>query len=185
MRERAASRARRSDRALLRARPGRRRHPRRQRLRSTLVDWFAWANRVVNHTYERPERPHLREPCIWLMPIPAIGAPFGMVRRTPRNRPESTGIRLGALGSGKAPVCRQEAACNAESGSFCHAEGRGFESHQPLSEGPVRTGPSPLERCHSRPPCPRLCPSRTPPVCRLSKRRRSGFRDRWARPLRR
>ena len=26
-----------------------------QRLRSTLVDWFAWSNRVVNHTYERPE----------------------------------------------------------------------------------------------------------------------------------
>jgi hypothetical protein len=24
-------------------------------LRSTLVDWFAWSNRVVNHTYERPE----------------------------------------------------------------------------------------------------------------------------------
>jgi hemoglobin len=26
-----------------------------ERLRSTLVDWFAWSNRVVNHTYERPE----------------------------------------------------------------------------------------------------------------------------------
>jgi hemoglobin len=30
-----------------------------ERLRSTLVDWFAWSNRVVNHTYERPESvPH-------------------------------------------------------------------------------------------------------------------------------
>jgi truncated hemoglobin YjbI len=35
------------------------------RLRSTLVDWFAWSNRVVNHSYEQPElvpddltRPH-------------------------------------------------------------------------------------------------------------------------------
>ena len=26
-----------------------------ERLRSTLIDWFAWSNRVVNHTYERPE----------------------------------------------------------------------------------------------------------------------------------
>jgi hemoglobin len=26
-----------------------------ERLRSTLGDWFAWSNRVVNHTYERPE----------------------------------------------------------------------------------------------------------------------------------
>jgi hypothetical protein len=26
-----------------------------ERLRSTLVDWFAWSNRVVNHTYEQPE----------------------------------------------------------------------------------------------------------------------------------
>jgi hemoglobin len=26
-----------------------------ERLRSTLVDWFAWSNQVVNHTYERPE----------------------------------------------------------------------------------------------------------------------------------
>jgi len=26
-----------------------------ERLRSTLVAWFAWSNRVVNHTYERPE----------------------------------------------------------------------------------------------------------------------------------
>jgi hemoglobin len=26
-----------------------------ERLRSTLVDWFAWSNRVVNHTYKRPE----------------------------------------------------------------------------------------------------------------------------------
>jgi truncated hemoglobin YjbI len=26
-----------------------------ERLRSSLVDWFAWSNRVVNHTYERPE----------------------------------------------------------------------------------------------------------------------------------
>jgi hemoglobin len=26
-----------------------------ERLRVTLVDWFAWANRVVNHSYERPE----------------------------------------------------------------------------------------------------------------------------------
>ena len=26
-----------------------------ERLRSTLVDWFAWSNRIVNHTYERPE----------------------------------------------------------------------------------------------------------------------------------
>jgi hemoglobin len=26
-----------------------------ERLRLTLVDWFAWSNRVVNHTYERPE----------------------------------------------------------------------------------------------------------------------------------
>jgi hemoglobin len=25
------------------------------RLRSTLVEWFAWSNQVVNHTYERPE----------------------------------------------------------------------------------------------------------------------------------
>jgi hemoglobin len=30
-----------------------------ERLRSTLVDWFAWSNRVVNHTYKRPESvPH-------------------------------------------------------------------------------------------------------------------------------
>ena len=27
-----------------------------ERLRSTLVDWFAWSNRVVNHTYEQPDR---------------------------------------------------------------------------------------------------------------------------------
>ena len=26
-----------------------------ERLRSTLIDWFAWSNRVVNHTYARPE----------------------------------------------------------------------------------------------------------------------------------
>jgi hypothetical protein len=26
-----------------------------ERLRSTLIDWFAWSNQVVNHTYERPE----------------------------------------------------------------------------------------------------------------------------------
>jgi hypothetical protein len=26
-----------------------------ERLRSTLIDWFAWSTRVVNHTYERPE----------------------------------------------------------------------------------------------------------------------------------
>jgi hypothetical protein len=25
------------------------------RLRSTLVDWFAWSNRVVNHRYDGPE----------------------------------------------------------------------------------------------------------------------------------
>jgi hemoglobin len=26
-----------------------------ERLRSTLVDWFAWSNRIVNHTYAQPE----------------------------------------------------------------------------------------------------------------------------------
>ena len=26
-----------------------------ERLRTTLIDWFAWSNRVVNHSYERPE----------------------------------------------------------------------------------------------------------------------------------
>ena len=26
-----------------------------EQLRSTLIDWFAWSNRIVNHTYERPE----------------------------------------------------------------------------------------------------------------------------------
>jgi hemoglobin len=26
-----------------------------ERLRSTLVAWFAWSNAIVNHTYEQPE----------------------------------------------------------------------------------------------------------------------------------
>ena len=35
-----------------------------ERLRSTLVDWFAWSNRVVNHTYERPESVLTSSPCL-------------------------------------------------------------------------------------------------------------------------
>ena len=74
-----------------------------ERLRSTLVDWFAWSNRVVNHTYERPELvPDEPAPCLtgrgtarsssappvgsapWMAPLTGdtsdIGAAFG--RRT-------------------------------------------------------------------------------------------------------
>jgi hemoglobin len=42
-----------------------------ERLRSTLVDWFAWSNRVVNHSYERRELvPDLTQPA-----APVMGRP--------------------------------------------------------------------------------------------------------------
>jgi hypothetical protein len=63
-----------------------------------------------------------------------------MVRRIPRNRTESRGIRQRALGGGKARFCRPKAAHSTESGACCHAEGRGFESHQPL-RSPCKSAP--------------------------------------------
>jgi hypothetical protein len=65
----------------------------------------------------------------------AAGRPRAPIRKW-FGEPPGIGPNRGVFGSGprgrKVAVCRQKAAYNAKSGSFCHAEGRGFESHQPL-----------------------------------------------------
>jgi hypothetical protein len=67
--------------------------------------------------------------CGW---SPAIGAPFGNGSENP---PESAGIEGYSARAGREA---QSGGLQAKSGVgrrirfFCHAEGRGFESHQPL-----------------------------------------------------
>jgi hypothetical protein len=66
---------------------------------------------------------------------PSHRSPFG---NGSENRPESARIEEHAArvtSRRKAAACRRKAVYNAASGSSCHAEGRGFESHQPLSGG--------------------------------------------------
>ena len=114
--------------------PSARRAPNSARRSQGAHQWYrACARMQLTHAEGESAHPNpTLTSCCPPRPRVAAGAPFGNGSENP---PESARIDVywvrGSLGP-KATDCREKAALTAESSSSCHAEGRGFESLQPL-----------------------------------------------------